>query len=63
MKGHEIIQPTMAKYKSMILPHTTLLATAEATTIWLDMDGIRYGNRQDGKNLADTYITRNPLWR
>jgi aspartyl-tRNA(Asn)/glutamyl-tRNA(Gln) amidotransferase subunit A len=58
-EGHEIIHTTMTNTKYDIATYY-IVATAEATTNLARYDGIRYGNRQDGKNLADTYIkTRN----
>ncbi len=58
-EGHEIIHTTMTNTKYDIATYY-IVATAEATTNLARYDGIRYGNRQEGKNLADTYIkTRN----
>jgi aspartyl-tRNA(Asn)/glutamyl-tRNA(Gln) amidotransferase subunit A len=58
-EGHKIIHTTMTNTKYDIATYY-IVATAEATTNLARYDGIRYGNRQEGKNLAETYIkTRN----
>jgi len=58
-EGHKIIHTTMTNTKYDIATYY-IVATAEATTNLARYDGIRYGNRLEGKNLADTYIkTRN----
>lgn len=58
-EGHTIIHTTMTNTKYDIATYY-IVATAEATTNLARYDGIRYGNRQEGQSLADTYIkTRN----
>jgi len=58
-EGHEIVHTTMTNTKYDIATYY-IVATAEATTNLARYDGIRYGNRQEGENLAQTYInTRN----
>jgi len=58
-EGHEIIHTTMTNTKYDIATYY-IIATAEATTNLARYDGIRYGSRQEGDNLAETYInTRN----
>ncbi|MEA1893036.1 MAG: Asp-tRNA(Asn)/Glu-tRNA(Gln) amidotransferase subunit GatA [Campylobacterota bacterium] len=57
--GHEIIEKEIKDTKYDIYAYY-ITATAEASTNLARYDGIRYGNRVDGSNLAQTYInTRN----
>jgi len=57
--GHTIIHKTMSNTKYDIATYY-IVATAEATTNLARFDGIRYGNRAEGKNLAELYLnTRN----
>ena len=57
--GHTIVEKEMMDAKFDISAYY-ITATAEATTNLARYDGIRYGNRVDGKNLEDTFIqTRN----
>jgi len=57
--GHEIIEKDLMDAKYDISAYY-ITATAEATTNLARYDGIRYGNRIEGKNLEDTFIqTRN----
>jgi len=53
--GHTIIEKEMMDAKFDISAYY-ITATAEATTNLARYDGIRYGNRVDGKNLEDTFI-------
>ncbi len=53
--GHAIIEKEMMDAKFDISAYY-ITATAEATTNLARYDGIRYGNRVDGKNLEETYI-------
>jgi len=53
--GHTIIKKEMMDAKFDISAYY-ITATAEATTNLARYDGIRYGNRVDGKNLEDTFI-------
>jgi len=58
-EGHNIIHKTMSNTKYDIATYY-IVATAEATTNLARYDGIRYGNRQEGSNLQETYLnTRN----
>lgn len=54
-KGHTIVEKEMTDAKFDISAYY-ITATAEATTNLARYDGIRYGNRVDGKNLEDTFI-------
>ena len=53
--GHTIIEKEMMDAKFDISAYY-ITATAEATTNLARYDGIRYGNRVEGKNLEETYI-------
>ena len=53
--GHEIIERELMDAKFDISAYY-ITATAEAATNLARYDGIRYGNRVDGKNLEDTFI-------
>ncbi len=53
--GHTIVEKKMMDAKFDISAYY-ITATAEATTNLARYDGIRYGNRVDGKNLEETYI-------
>ena len=53
--GHTIIEREMMDAKYDISAYY-ITATAEATTNLARYDGIRYGNRVEGKNLEDTFI-------
>jgi len=53
--GHTIVEKTLMDAKYDISAYY-ITATAEATTNLARYDGIRYGNRQEGDNLMDTYI-------
>lgn len=53
--GHTIIHKTMGNTKYDIATYY-IVATAEATTNLARYDGIRYGNRVEGENLADTFL-------
>ncbi len=53
-KGHTIIEKEMMDAKYDISAYY-ITATAEATTNLARYDGIRYGNRVEGKNLEETY--------
>lgn len=53
--GHEIIEKELMDAKYDISAYY-ITATAEATTNLARYDGIRYGNRVDGKNLEDTFV-------
>ncbi|MDD5157210.1 Asp-tRNA(Asn)/Glu-tRNA(Gln) amidotransferase subunit GatA [Sulfurimonas sp.] len=53
--GHEIVEKELMDAKFDISAYY-ITATAEATTNLARYDGIRYGNRVDGKNLEDTFI-------
>ena len=53
--GHTIVEREMMDAKLDISAYY-ITATAEAATNLARYDGIRYGNRIDGKNLEDTFI-------
>jgi len=53
--GHTIVEREMMDAKFDISAYY-ITATAEATTNLARYDGIRYGNRVEGKNLEDTFI-------
>ncbi len=53
--GHTIVEREMLDAKFDISAYY-ITATAEATTNLARYDGIRYGNRVEGKNLEDTFI-------
>jgi len=53
--GHEIIEYELMDAKFDISAYY-ITATAEAATNLARYDGIRYGNRVEGKNLEDTFI-------
>jgi aspartyl-tRNA(Asn)/glutamyl-tRNA(Gln) amidotransferase subunit A len=53
--GHTIVEKEMMDAKFDISAYY-ITATAEATTNLARYDGVRYGNRVDGKNLQDTFI-------
>ena len=53
--GHTIIEKELMDAKFDISAYY-ITATAEATTNLARYDGIRYGNRVEGKNLEDTFI-------
>ena len=53
--GHEIVERELMDAKFDISAYY-ITATAEATTNLARYDGIRYGNRVEGKNLEETYI-------
>jgi len=54
-QGHTIVEREMMDAKYDISAYY-ITATAEATTNLGRYDGIRYGNRVEGKNLEETYI-------
>ena len=54
-EGHTIVEKELMDAKFDISAYY-ITATAEATTNLARYDGIRYGNRIDGKNLEDTFI-------
>jgi len=54
-EGHTIVEKTMTDAKFDISAYY-ITATAEATTNLARYDGIRYGNRVEGKNLEETFI-------
>ena len=54
-QGHTIVEKEMIDAKFDISAYY-ITATAEATTNLARYDGVRYGNRVEGKNLADTFI-------
>jgi len=53
--GHTIVEKEMMDAKYDISAYY-ITATAEATTNLARYDGIRYGNRVEGKNLEETFI-------
>ncbi|MFK5938069.1 MAG: Asp-tRNA(Asn)/Glu-tRNA(Gln) amidotransferase subunit GatA [Sulfurimonas sp.] len=53
--GHTIVEKEMMDAKFDISAYY-ITATAEATTNLARYDGVRYGNRVEGKNLEETYI-------
>ena len=53
--GHTIVEREMMDAKFDISAYY-ITATAEATTNLARYDGIRYGNRVEGKNLEDTFV-------
>ena len=53
--GHTIVERELLDGKYDISAYY-ITATAEATTNLARYDGIRYGNRQEGENLKDTFI-------
>jgi len=53
--GHTIVEHKMMNAKFDISAYY-ITATAEATTNLARYDGIRYGNRVEGKNLEETFI-------
>jgi len=55
VQGHTIVTREMLDAKLDISAYY-ITATAEATTNLARYDGIRYGNRVDGKNLEETFI-------
>jgi len=59
--GHTIIHKSMTNTKYDIATYY-IIATAEATTNLARYDGIRYGNRQEGENLAQTYLKTRELF-
>jgi len=59
--GHTIIHKTMSNTKYDIATYY-IVATAEATTNLARYDGIRYGNRQEGSNLEETYLNTRGLF-
>ena len=54
-QGHTIVEKEMMDAKFDISAYY-ITATAEATTNLARYDGIRYGNRVEGKNLEETFI-------
>ena len=54
-EGHTIVEKEMLDAKYDISAYY-ITATAEATTNLARYDGIRYGNRVEGKNLEETFI-------
>ena len=54
-QGHTIVEKEMMDAKFDISAYY-ITATAEATTNLARYDGVRYGNRVEGKNLEDTFI-------
>ena len=54
-QGHTIVEREMLDAKFDISAYY-ITATAEATTNLARYDGIRYGNRVEGKNLEETFI-------
>ena len=54
-QGHTMVEKEMMDAKFDISAYY-ITATAEATTNLARYDGIRYGNRVQGKNLEDTFI-------
>lgn len=54
-EGHTIVEHEMLDAKFDISAYY-ITATAEATTNLARYDGIRYGNRVEGKNLHETFI-------
>jgi aspartyl-tRNA(Asn)/glutamyl-tRNA(Gln) amidotransferase subunit A len=60
-EGHTIIHKNMANTKYDIATYY-IVATAEATTNLARYDGIRYGNRQEGENLKETYLNTRALF-
>jgi len=54
-QGHTIVEHEMKDSKFDISAYY-ITATAEATTNLARYDGIRYGNRVEGKNLEETFI-------
>jgi len=54
-QGHTIVEHEMKNSKFDISAYY-ITATAEATTNLARYDGIRYGNRVEGKNLEDTFV-------
>ncbi|WP_457744756.1 Asp-tRNA(Asn)/Glu-tRNA(Gln) amidotransferase subunit GatA [Sulfurimonas sp.] len=54
-QGHTIVEREMMDAKYDISAYY-ITATAEATTNLARYDGIRYGNRVEGKNLEETYF-------
>lgn len=59
--GHTIVHKNMANTKYDIATYY-IIATAEATTNLARYDGIRYGNRQEGANLAETFTNTRSLF-
>ena len=59
--GHTIIHKNMTNTKYDIATYY-IVATAEATTNLARYDGIRYGNRQEGTNLAETFTNTRDLF-
>ncbi|HIP14507.1 MAG TPA: Asp-tRNA(Asn)/Glu-tRNA(Gln) amidotransferase subunit GatA [Sulfurimonas autotrophica] len=55
VQGHTIVEKEMMDAKYDISAYY-ITATAEATTNLGRYDGVRYGNRVEGKNLQETYI-------
>ena len=53
--GHTIVEKELMDGKYDISAYY-ITATAEATTNLARYDGIRYGNRQEGDNLKDTFV-------
>jgi len=53
--GHTIVEKELMDAKFDISAYY-ITATAEATTNLARYDGIRYGNRVEGKNLEDTFV-------
>ena len=60
-EGHTIIHKNMTNTKYDIATYY-IVATAEATTNLARYDGIRYGNRQEGENLRETYLNTRALF-
>ena len=54
-QGHTIVEKEMMDAKFDISAYY-ITATAEATTNLARYDGIRYGNRIEGKNLEETFV-------
>ena len=53
--GHRVVEKEMMDAKYDISAYY-ITATAEATTNLARYDGIRYGNRVEGKNLEETFV-------
>ncbi len=53
--GHKIIHKNMMDTKKHVSSYY-VVATAEASANLSRYDGIRYGNRVEGKNLSETYL-------